>query len=261
MITIQAGYAVVVDDEPANRDFLERLMQMAGFKVSGAGTGKEALNAARAVPVLALALVDQELPDYTGIDLIKTLRADYPDSLLVMATMHDHRELIDEAFDAGADVFLVKPHGFMELYRRLQEVDSNTNLLRRLVIDQYGPRPYKGGKKTGTATTTAPAVSAAPESTTATPAPIVTATPVVSAPTTPAPAPTPTPTAAPAATAATSTSVPNTPNTPSISTSPTVSAPAPTALNNPPPTKPTPSSNVGSSPASTAPNAGVGGTR
>lgn len=144
MITIQAGYAVVIDDEPANCDFLVRLLQQADFKVTGAGTGEEALRVARAVPELALALVDMELPDSSGLDLIRTLRAENPDALLIMATMHDDRSLMADAFKAGCDVFLVKPHGFMELYRRLKEVDSNTSCLRRLIIDQYGPRAYRG---------------------------------------------------------------------------------------------------------------------
>jgi CheY-like chemotaxis protein len=144
LITIQAGYALVIDDEPGNRDFLERLLQTASFKVLGASSGEEALKAAKSVPQLALALVDQQLPDATGLDIIASLRADNPEALLIMATMHDDRTLIDQAFLKGADVFLVKPHGFMELFRRLKEVDSNTSLLRRLVIDQYGPRPYKG---------------------------------------------------------------------------------------------------------------------
>jgi CheY-like chemotaxis protein len=144
MITIQAGYALVIDDEPANRDFLVRLLQTANFKVIGAETGAEGLRAVKSVPELALALVDQQLPDSSGLEVIKQLRADNPEALLVMATMHDDRPLIDQAFTLGIDVFLVKPHGFMELYRRLKEVDLDTSLLRRLIIDQYGPRPYKG---------------------------------------------------------------------------------------------------------------------
>ena len=67
MITIQAGYALVLDDEPANRDFLERLLQTASFKVMGAATGAEGLRMARSCPLLALALVDQQLPDATGL--------------------------------------------------------------------------------------------------------------------------------------------------------------------------------------------------
>src|SRR5258708_14726455 len=104
MITIQAGYALVIDDEPANRDFLERLLQTAQFKVTGAGTGMDGLRAARAFPELALALVDQELPDATGLEILEKLRAENPEALLVMATMHDDRTLIDEAFRKGVDV-------------------------------------------------------------------------------------------------------------------------------------------------------------
>ena len=144
MVSVEAGYAIVVDDEPANRDFVERLIQMAAYKVSSAASGAEALKAARAMPKLRLALVDMELPDMTGIDLIRTLRAESQDALLVMATMHDDRALMTRAFAAGCDVFLVKPHGFMELFRRLQESGVNMEKLRRLVIDQYGPRPYRG---------------------------------------------------------------------------------------------------------------------
>ncbi len=151
MISLQAGYAVVVDDEPANRDFVERLLHLAGLKVQGASCGAEALAAAQAVPILALALIDQELPDLPGLEVIKQMRTISPEAVLVMATVHDHRELIEQAFGAGVDIFLVKPHGFMELYRRLQETNANANAdtdpdqdsLRRLIIDQYGPRPYK----------------------------------------------------------------------------------------------------------------------
>ena len=143
MVTMWAGYAIVVDDEPANRDFLERLLQTVSFKVVGASSAAEAFRAAEQFSPLALALVDQELPDATGLEVILKLRVDHPDALLVMATMHDDRLLIDLAFACGVDVFLVKPHGFMELYRRLKEAESDTVSLRRLIIDQYGPRPYK----------------------------------------------------------------------------------------------------------------------
>src|SRR5260221_6927669 len=171
MITIQAGYALVIDDEPANRDFLERLLQTASFKVSGAATGADGLKTARTLPALALALVDQELPDASGLEIIAKLREENPDSLLVMATMHDDRTLIDQAFAAGVDVFLVKPHGFMELYRRLQEVDANTNLLRNVIIDQYGPRPYKAADKRTTPEAAANAATKAPTESSAVAAP------------------------------------------------------------------------------------------
>ncbi|NDJ76738.1 MAG: response regulator transcription factor, partial [Chloroflexi bacterium] len=63
---------------------------------------------------------------------------------IVMATMLDERPLIAKAFENGCDVFMVKPHGFMELFRRLQAVRAGEEtLLDKLVIDQYGPRPFR----------------------------------------------------------------------------------------------------------------------
>jgi DNA-binding response OmpR family regulator len=144
MITLQAGYAVVVDDEFANRDFLVRLLEQASFKVTGAASSESAFKAAHAVPELALALIDWELPDSTGLEVVRKLRQDFPETTLIMATMHDDRTMMADAFRAGCDVFLVKPHGFMELFRRLKEADSDASLLRRIIIDQYGPRPYRG---------------------------------------------------------------------------------------------------------------------
>ncbi|MFN7209445.1 MAG: response regulator [Aggregatilineales bacterium] len=137
-------YAIVADDELANREFMVRLMQMAGFEVYGAESGEQALNFAQSVERVTLALVDHQLPDARGVEIIPKLRAMHPEALLIMATMHDHRELIDEAFGIGTDIFLVKPHGFMELFRRVQEAEGNYESLRRLIMDQYGPRPYRG---------------------------------------------------------------------------------------------------------------------
>ncbi|MBI5670207.1 MAG: response regulator [Chloroflexi bacterium] len=136
--------ALVVDDAPANRDFLERLLGGAQFQVIAAATGQSALAAVAERPALALALVDMKLPDMTGLQLIVELRQRFPGACLVVATMLDDRPMIEESFRQGCHIFLVKPHGFMELFQRLMTSDVTT--IRngpRLVIDQYGPREFK----------------------------------------------------------------------------------------------------------------------
>lgn len=47
--------ALVIDDTPANRDFLERLMMMAGFKIVGASSGKAAIEQAELLETLTIA--------------------------------------------------------------------------------------------------------------------------------------------------------------------------------------------------------------
>jgi len=143
-------YAVVVDDEPANRDFLVRLLEQAKFTVEGAVSGKQTLEIAeRLGEQVKLVMVDQVLPDIKGIELLRTLRKKLPDAKLVMATMHDELNMMREAFGAGCTAFLVKPHGFMELFKRVQNVTEDTDCLDDLdglIFDQLGPRPWRYGK-------------------------------------------------------------------------------------------------------------------
>ena len=136
--------ALVVDDTPANRDFLERLLKQARFDVRGAGSGSDALTQVKAVDQLALAVIDIQLPDMSGLQLTERLRQRYPDAYLVVATMHDERSLMQSVFEKGGNCFLVKPHGFMDLFQRL--TTASLDDLREgdpLMIDQYGPRPFK----------------------------------------------------------------------------------------------------------------------
>jgi CheY-like chemotaxis protein len=135
--------ALVVDDTPANRDFLERLLTQARFNVRGAENGNAALKALKDEDTLSLAVVDMQLPDMNGLQLTIELRERYPAALIVIATMYDERSLMDRAFQKGCNVFLVKPHGFMELFKRLTTTSiEDLRAQRYLVIDQYGPRTY-----------------------------------------------------------------------------------------------------------------------
>lgn len=136
--------ALVVDDVPANREFVERLLGGAKFEVLPAGTGKGALQIVAQLQKLPLAMVDMKLPDMSGLELVDKLRQKFPDAYLVVASMYDERSRMEQAFAAGCNVYLVKPHGFMELYKRLMQDDLNT--LRNaapLIVDQYGPRQFK----------------------------------------------------------------------------------------------------------------------
>lgn len=136
--------AVVVEDTDANRVFFERLLTQAGFDVRGARSGSEAFAIMNAVDSIALAVVDMEIPDYNGIDLTFKMRTRFPEACIVVATMHDERSIMESAFSRGCNIFLVKPNGLMDLYKRITTVGVDT--LRDnppLVIDQYGPRPFK----------------------------------------------------------------------------------------------------------------------
>ncbi len=147
---MEKDYAIVVDDTPANRDFLARLLIAAGYEVQAVSTGQDALDALARLPALELAMVDMQLPDMSGLQLTDHLRTTFPDACIVVATMYDDRSWKEKAFEHGCDAYLVKPYGFMELYQRLttQGVGSVKGAAP-MVIDQYGPRPFQMSVRTG----------------------------------------------------------------------------------------------------------------
>jgi signal transduction histidine kinase/CheY-like chemotaxis protein len=66
---------LVVDDEPANREWLKRILEPAGFAVIQARGGKEAIELARSRKP-DLVLLDLMMPEVTGFDVVEALRAD-----------------------------------------------------------------------------------------------------------------------------------------------------------------------------------------
>jgi CheY-like chemotaxis protein len=66
---------LVVDDEPANLDLLEALLQPAGFGVLRAGGGREGIEIARS-EMPSLILLDLSMPGVSGFDVVEALRAE-----------------------------------------------------------------------------------------------------------------------------------------------------------------------------------------
>ena len=66
---------LVVDDEPANRTWLTRALEPAGFTVVVAAGGREAIELARSSPP-DFVLLDLMMPEVTGFDVVEALRAD-----------------------------------------------------------------------------------------------------------------------------------------------------------------------------------------
>jgi DNA-binding NarL/FixJ family response regulator len=81
---------------------------MQGFEVSGvAKTGAEALERAASAPP-DVALVDLGLPDFSGVELAKRLRAACPDTRVVVLTGSLDLAFFSEAMEAGASGYLTK---------------------------------------------------------------------------------------------------------------------------------------------------------
>jgi two-component system KDP operon response regulator KdpE len=109
---------LVVDDEPAIRRLLRTSLGGQGFDVVEAGAGGDALQQIeREKPDLLI--LDLGLPDVSGIDVIRTVRAHSSLPIIVLSVRDDERGKV-EALDLGADDYVTKPFGTEELVARIR---------------------------------------------------------------------------------------------------------------------------------------------
>jgi len=105
---------LIVDDEASLRDFLSIVFEEEGWRVETAGSLAEARSAlAKHEPDIILC--DLMLPDGSGIDLVREVKAATPSVAVVMITAHTSTKSAVEALKAGAFDYIAKPFDIDEL--------------------------------------------------------------------------------------------------------------------------------------------------
>src|SRR5580704_15561631 len=97
--------ALVVDDSRAIRKILAGTLKEVGFEVLEAENGREALQVLEAErTAVPLILVDWEMPEMNGLDLLKRLRQNpqFASMVVVMVSAQADMDHIVEALEAGA---------------------------------------------------------------------------------------------------------------------------------------------------------------
>lgn len=112
---------LVVDDDTMNRDLMLRRLSKRGFDAHLAGNGQEALDWINANPV-DLVLLDVEMPDMNGLDVLKILRQKYTPAQLpiIMVTGKASSDDVVAALAAGANDYVTKPIDFPVVLARIQ---------------------------------------------------------------------------------------------------------------------------------------------
>lgn len=130
--------ALVVDDHPTSRVFLERMLASAGYSAVVASTAQEALDVF-AKESIDIWFVDWMMPGVSGVDLTRRLRA-LPGGDLAYVIMLTAKNTADDlaiAFEAGVDDFIAKPVGILELQARLKAcvrtVSLNRSIKQRII--------------------------------------------------------------------------------------------------------------------------------
>ena len=99
---------LVADDERSMRELLELVFKREGHQVTSVSNGREAL-AALAQGSCDLIVTDVKMPDLNGIELLKAVREQAPDTMVIMMTAFATINSAREAFKLGADDFIQKP--------------------------------------------------------------------------------------------------------------------------------------------------------
>jgi two-component system response regulator MprA len=110
---------LVVDDEPAVREAVDRALRLEGYDTELAGDGRAALEALadRAPDALVLDLL---MPHVDGLEVCRRLRAAGDRTPVLVLTARDAVPDRVRGLDAGADDYLVKPFALEELLARLR---------------------------------------------------------------------------------------------------------------------------------------------
>jgi len=118
---------LLVDDEPDLRQLVTFNLRDAGFEVDAVGSGQAGLAlAARIRP--AVIVLDLMLPDVSGMEVCRSLRADpvLADTAVLMLTARGDEYDRVLGFEVGADDYVVKPFSVRELVMRVRALARRT---------------------------------------------------------------------------------------------------------------------------------------
>src|SRR5919204_204014 len=110
---------LVVDDEPAVREALERILRLDGFEAAIACDAREAVRSQAAAPADAV-LLDVLMPGLDGLEVCRRMRDTGDRTPVLMLTARDEVGDRVAGLEAGADDYLPKPFALEELLARVR---------------------------------------------------------------------------------------------------------------------------------------------
>ena len=102
---------LVVDDSSIIRRVVDQILEVLGHEAVPAADGADALETLRSTQGIELILLDWNMPEMSGIDFLRTIKADpeLKEIPVIMLTTESERRKMIEAIEAGAKHYLTKP--------------------------------------------------------------------------------------------------------------------------------------------------------
>ena len=147
---------LVVDDEPAIHDFMDRLLRANHYEVQHASNGAEALNVINSHPP-EIVITDVMMPVMNGIDLCRQIKANSRTALIPVLLLSAGGSTDDKVngLDAGADEYMTKPFEVGEILARLRallrmafmrsQLENAEQVIFSLALAVEAKDPYTAG--------------------------------------------------------------------------------------------------------------------
>ncbi len=99
---------LIIDDEQEIRESLEQLLRLAGYRADSAATGEEGLKKT-GEGLFDLVLLDVSLPNQSGLEVLRSIKRESPDTGVIMITAYDSSQVAFQASKQGAESYVTKP--------------------------------------------------------------------------------------------------------------------------------------------------------
>ena len=148
-------HLLIIEDDPRLVRLLRRLLEEDRHIVEMATTGLDGLDIAGATSGIDLIILDVGLPDISGLEVARRIRAAGSEVPVLMLTARDTVGDRVNGLDAGADDYLVKPFAYEELAARLRALARRGDGARRpepklivgpIMLDEMSRRVTVEGK-------------------------------------------------------------------------------------------------------------------
>ena len=118
---------LVVDDFASIRDFVCQTLQRKGYETLGASNGNEAFELLKSKGPINLVLTDYNMPDCTGLELLKKIKAtpDISAVPVVFLTTESSPEKMKIARDAGLNAWIKKPYRAEAFFAQIENAIGN----------------------------------------------------------------------------------------------------------------------------------------
>jgi DNA-binding response OmpR family regulator len=131
------GHVLIIDDEASLRQTMARILLRAGFEVTTVASGQESFSVLNDHS-FDMVYLDLRLPDMSGLDILKTIRAMFPDMPIILFTAQPDLHSAVEALRRGATDYLMKPLKPEVVIERTRLVigEQNKKKRRRAILQQ-----------------------------------------------------------------------------------------------------------------------------